>query len=339
MRIAQIATLGTRVRENGSGSIESLVWLLSRELTEMGHEVTVFAADGSEGPFNVVPTLPGTYGSSGAPDDWQLCEWINLSRAIEQSERFDVIHSHNYLWGVPLQRLSRAPMVHTTHVMPGDDDSRLASFYGESCVTAISRYQWSRYPEGSRAVVYHGVDQRLFTFRPEPENYVCYLGRFMAGKGVLTAIATARAIGIPIVLAGPRNDYFHRHVEPLVDDRDVIYIGGIGTARRDQLLGGARAILYPIRDPEPFGLVMVEAMMCGTPVAAIGIGAVPEIVEEGITGFLSCTAEDFPNAVGRALTLDRQTVRQEAEHRFSSHRMAREYAHIYQSLPEKESCR
>ena len=118
MRIAQVATLSTPVRREGSDSIESLVWLLSRELIDMGHEVTVFACAGSEPPGELVATLPGPYARDGSPGNWQLCEWINLCRAVEQSGRFDVLHSHAYLWGLPLEGLSRAPLVHTLHVSP-----------------------------------------------------------------------------------------------------------------------------------------------------------------------------------------------------------------------------
>src|SRR5215468_4168722 len=137
MRIAQVATLATPVRRERSDSIEYLVWLLSRELTRMGHEVTVFAAAGSEVDGELVATLPGPYGTAGSPDDWQLCEWINLCRAVEQSGRFDVLHSHAYLWGLPLQGLARAPVVHTLHVSPYDEEARLWSLFPDARVTAV----------------------------------------------------------------------------------------------------------------------------------------------------------------------------------------------------------
>src|SRR5437660_491301 len=147
MRIAQVATVGTPVRREGGDSIESLVWLLSRELTRLGHEVTVFACAGSEVEGELVATLPGPYGTAGAPDDWQLCEWLNLCRAVEQSGRFDVLHSHAYLWGIPLERLSSTPIIHTTHVLPVDDTARLWAMSPASRVTATSKYQWSSFPE------------------------------------------------------------------------------------------------------------------------------------------------------------------------------------------------
>jgi glycosyltransferase involved in cell wall biosynthesis len=359
MRIAQISTVATPVREHGSGSIETLVWLLGRELTRRGHEVTTFAAAGSEPCGELVATLPGTYGKNGSPGDWQLCEWINLCRAVEESGRFDVLHSHVYLWGLPLDRLARAPMVHTLHVTPYEQEARLWALATVGCVTgpksdeagaspvhgtgnapyfpnvtAISRYQWSAYPEFKPcAVIHHGIDTAQFPFQAQAEDYVCYLGRFLGGKGPLQAVKTARALGLCVKLAGPRSDYFKKHIEPLVDGKSVEYLGFISGPEKSRLLGSARALLYPIQCPEPFGLVMIEAMMCGTPVAAIGLGAVPEIVDEGITG--SCaesSMEDFGQTVMRAMILDRRRVRARAEKRFSCSRMAAEYVQVYERL-------
>src|SRR4030095_419696 len=118
MRTAHVSTLPAPVRRETGGSIESLVWLLTRELVRLGHEVTVFGTNGSEVPGEMVATLPGPYGENGSPGDWHLCEWMNLSRAVAESNRFDVLHSHGYLWGIPLEPLSRAPMVHTLHIAP-----------------------------------------------------------------------------------------------------------------------------------------------------------------------------------------------------------------------------
>jgi glycosyltransferase involved in cell wall biosynthesis len=330
MRIGLISTLSTPVRQEGSDSVESLVWLLSRELTLLGHEVTVFACAGSEVCGELVVTLPGPYGTAGAPDDWQQCEWINLCRAVEQSERFDVLHSHAYLWGLPLERLSRAPMVHTLHVCPYEDEIRLWSLTPAARVTAVSHSQWSAAP-GLRpaAVIHHGVDPAQFTFRDRPEDYVCFLGRFIPGKGPLRAVGVARSLGLRLLLAGPPNDYFRAHVEPLVDGRTVEYVGYVRGAERDRLLGGARALLYPVEAPEPFGLVLAEAMMTGTPVAALAVGAVPEVVEDGVTGCCAAGVEELAALLPRVLHLDRAAVRRQAEERFSARRMAEDYARLY----------
>jgi glycosyltransferase involved in cell wall biosynthesis len=336
MRIGLISTLATPVRPRGSGSVESIVWLLAAELSRLGHNVTVFASAGSDVPGELVETLPGTYGAGGAPQDWQLCEWMNLCRAVEQSARFDVLHSHVYLWGMPLQPLCQAPMVHTLHVCPDEDAACLWARTADACVTAISEYQWSAFPHlKPAAVIHHGVDARQFTFREHAEDYVGYLGRFTPGKGPRAAVDSARALGLRIVLAGPRSEYFEKKIEPLVDGRAVEYIGPVGGMKRDRFLGGARALLYPLQEPEPFGLVPVEAMMCGTPVAAIRRGAVAEIVEEGITGHFSEPDGDFAVTVQRTLTLNRQRVRDRAAARFSAEQMAQGYLAIYQRLLRK----
>src|SRR5260221_8773209 len=147
MRIAQVSTLSSPVRENASGSVEALVWLLTRELIRLGHEVTIFAAGGSESSGELVATLPGPYGTKGSLDDWELCEWVNLCAAVEQSDRFDVLHTHAYLWGIPLQPFSRAPMLHTLHIVPDENPARLWSMRPEARVTAISKHQWSGFPQ------------------------------------------------------------------------------------------------------------------------------------------------------------------------------------------------
>ena len=153
MRIAQIATLCTPVRRDRCGSVESVVWLLSRELSRMGYKVTVFATAGSEpdDECELVATLPGPYGQAGSPDDWQLCEWINLCRAVQESGRFDVLHSHGYLLGLPLQPLSRSPMVHTYHVLPSSDQANSWRLANAPCVTAsLETFSGVLFPHCSR---------------------------------------------------------------------------------------------------------------------------------------------------------------------------------------------
>jgi glycosyltransferase involved in cell wall biosynthesis len=338
MRIAQVATVGTPVLAQGSDSIESLVWLLSREFADMGHEVTVFAAAGSEVPHaRLVATLPGPYGQAGAPDDWQLCEWINLGRALERSGDFDIVHSHAYLWGLPLEGLSRSPMVHTLHVTPYEDQVRLRALFPDACVTAISEFQWSAHRELRPApVIPHGVDPAQFTFREKPGDYVLYIGRFVAEKGPVEAIGIARKMGLRIVLAGPANAYFQEHVAPLVDGKSVVYAGFVKGRERDELFGGAKALVYPVQAPEPFGLVLVEAMMCGTPVAALRLGAVGEIVDDGVTGYSVEHPEEMGTTVTAAMQLDRRKVRERAEARFSARRMARAYLEVYERLLKGE---
>ena len=338
MRIAQIATLSAPVRQETSGSVESLIWLLTRELTRLGHKVTVFGTAGSEANGEVVVTMPGPYARDGALEDWHLCEWVNLCRAVEQSGRFDVLHSHAYLWGIPLQPCSRAPLVHTTHIVPDDDSAKLWAAAPQSYVTALSRHQWSSFPDlKPTAVIPHGVDAAQFSFREKPDEYVLYLGRFTSGKGPLQAIKAAQALGLRLLMAGPENPYFREKIKPLVDGRSVEYVGTVRGAERDRLLGGARALLYPIQYPESFGLVMVEAMLCGTPIAAMRVGAVPEVIEEAVSGCSASISEEFEQAVTKCLSLNRHAIRERAEQRFSPERMARDYANVYAGVCNRKN--
>jgi glycosyltransferase involved in cell wall biosynthesis len=334
MRIAQISTMSAPVRQQSGGSVEALLWLLTRELGRLGHEVTVFATADSELPCGqLVGTLPGPYGHAGSLDDWYLCEWVNLARAVERASDFDVLHAHAYLWSLPLEPLARRPMVHTTHIVPDDNAARLWSMHPRAAVTGLSAHQWSAYPDlKPAAIIPHGLDLTQFTFRAQPDDYLLYLGRFVSGKGPIQAIDISRKLGVRLLMAGPPNPYFREHVKPLVDGNTVEYVGYVAGADRDRLLGGAKALLYPIQYPEAFGLVLVEANLCGTPVAAMRLGAVPEIVEEGVTGFAVNKEQELPEACARCFSLDRALIRKRAEQRFSAERMALEYVRVYQRL-------
>ncbi len=338
MRIAQVSTLAARVRQDAYGSVEALIWLLTKELARLGHEVTVFGVAGSEADGEVVATLPGPYGENDSPDDWHLCEWINLCEAVKQSGRFDLLHSHAYLWGLPLEPVSQAPMVHTMHIVPEEDSARLWTMSPNACVTALSRHQWSAYPQlQPAAVIPHGVDAAQFTMRLKPDDYVCYFGRFEATKGPCQAIAAARAAGVRLLMAGPASPYFREKVQPLIDGKSAEYVGVVKGRDRDNLLGGAKALVYPIQYPESFGLVLVEAMLCGTPVAAIGLGAVPEIIQEGVTGFSVESLTQLSEAIGNCFSLDRRRVRSYAEQKFSVAGMAAAYARVYQEVMARQN--
>jgi glycosyltransferase involved in cell wall biosynthesis len=337
MRIAQISTLSAPVAEDSSGSVEAWLWLLTRELARLGHEVTVFATADSQPSAGVklVATQSGPYGTNGAIDDWQLCEWMNICAAVERSGEFDVLHSHAYLWGIPLTRLSRARLVNTTHIVPDDNMAKLCSAYPEATITAISRQQWSQYPQLAPAtVIHHGVTVEKFPFQETPDGYVCYLGRFVSGKGPRQAIAIAKKLGVKLLMAGPRSAYFREQVEPLIDGQSVEYVGFVKGADRAKLLGGARALLYPIQYAESFGLVLLEAMLCGTPVAAMRLGAVTEVLDEGITGYSVASVDELPGALQKCFGLNRAAVRRWAEARFSVELMAKRYEQFYTRIVE-----
>ncbi len=333
MRIGLISTLCTPVKQEGSDSVETLVWLLARHFHALGHSVTVFATAASEPAGELVAVLPGPYGRNGSPGDWHTCEWINLCAAVQQAARFDILHSHVYMWGLPLSSTIQTPMVHTTHILPDIADCFLRSRFPQACVTGVSQFQWSRTPDlGPAAVIRNGIDPAQFPFEEQPADYLCYLGRLTRSKGVLEAISIARAIGMPLWIAGRRNRFYDEEVSPLVDGESVRFVGHLAGAERSAFLGKARAILYPIQAPETFGLVLAEAMMCGTPVAAMRCGAVPEIVEEGVGGYTGASVEELVAAACKCLTLDRRRVRESVIGRFSAERMGDEYLEFYRSV-------
>lgn len=338
MRIAQISTMASPVRPRDSHSVEQVVWLLSDELVRMGHDVTVFGCAGAETAANF-ETSTGAYAQNGGLSDWHLCEWANLSEAVSRSGDFDVIHSHVYLWGIPLEVFSAVPMLHTLHVQPFADEAILRQRFPQSRVTALSRAQWSDFPElPTLPVVHHGVDARQFTPWMNPEHYVLFLGRLVPGKGVLQAIDAASAGGITLKIAGEPTDYFREQVAPRVDGTRVMYVGPVTGEAQNTLIASARGLVYPIERPEPFGLVLIEAMSCGTPVAGMSLGAVPELVTDGIDGCLAADADGLADALRRAMCLDRRRVFESAAARFSASRMACGYLRLYEQAVKGAAC-
>jgi glycosyltransferase involved in cell wall biosynthesis len=207
----------------------------------------------------------------------------------------------------------------------------LWSRYPDARVLALTRAQWSAYPDlRPYGVVPHGVDPDELAFHPVGGSHACVLGRFIPGKGPVEAITAARAAGLSLVLAGPASDYFDDEVAPLIDGREVRYVGPVPRVDRAEFLGGAGVVLAPFQAPEPFSLVLIEAMMCGTPVVSCAIGAAPEVVDEGVTGFCAHEPLDLPKLLRRALELDRRAVRARAEERFATSRMVADHLALYE---------
>ena len=335
MRIALVAPVAQSVPPERSGSIETVTDLLVRGLVARGHDVTLFAAGSSETPAKLRAIFPEGYHADESLWPWELCELFNLAAAVERASAFDVIHAQaEYApLGLSFARLSPAPVVHTVHHWPTDPEVSLWSHYPEAPFIAVSAAQAQRLAGLTVAgVVHHAVDPAALPFRPDPEDYLLFLGRFTAGKGVLEAIDAARRSEMRLVLAAADNDYYREAVAPLVDGDRVVYRGEVDPAGRAALLGGARALLYPAQSEEPFGLVLAEAMTCGTPVAALDRGAVGELVDDGVTGRAFERLEELVAGIPRIATLDRAQVRARALERFHPDRMVEGYARIYAEL-------
>jgi glycosyltransferase involved in cell wall biosynthesis len=234
---------------------------------------------------------------------------------------------------LPLTRLVDVPLVQTVHYAPSREEVALWSHYREAPFIAISEEQAALLAGlNVIATIHHGLDTDAFAFSDAPRDYLLYLGRFTEGKGVLQAIDVARRTDRRLVLAAPENDYFRTAVAPHVDGDRITYAGEVGHDAKVALLGGAQALLYPVQSAEPFGLVLTEAMACGTPVAALGRGAVREIVEDGVTGGVFPSLDALVEGLPRVIALDRAGVRARAVARFGLSRMIDAYVDVYRRM-------
>jgi glycosyltransferase involved in cell wall biosynthesis len=311
--------------------------LLTEGLVARGHDVTLFATGDSKTAAKLHATYPVGYWHDENMWPWELYEMLNLAAAVERAPDFDVIHyeAAYYPMSLAFARLSTTPIVQTLHHSPSAAEVKLWSRYPEAPFVAISNEQ-ARLLSGLNVVrtVLHGIDTDAFTFREKPEDYLLFLGRFTEGKGVLQAIEIAKRVGMRLILAAAEDEYYREKVAPHVDGRHIVYYGEADFASKVKLYGGARALLYPIQAREPFGLVLAEAMACGTPVAALDRGAVREIVDDGVTGIVFDDLEQMVNELTRVFDLDRRRVHQRAVDRFGVARMVDEYIEVYRQQVE-----
>jgi glycosyltransferase involved in cell wall biosynthesis len=332
LKIAHVGPVATSIPPPKSGSVEQMTALLTDALVERGHEVTLFATADSTTRGSLHATFPHGYWEDEHMWPWELYEMLNLAAAVERAHEFDIIHYEAAYYPISLAftRLCPTPLVQTLHHSPSTAEVALWSRYQEAPFVAISREQ-ARLLSGVNVVatVLHGIDTDRFTFSPHSEDYLLFLGRFTEGKGVLQAIEIARRVGMRLLLAAADEAYYREKVAPLVDGTSVVYFGEADFDAKVRLYGGARALLYPIQAGEPFGLVLAEAMACGTPVAALDRGAVAEIVDDGITGGVFDTIDDLAAGLQRVTALDRRRVRDQAIRRFGARRMAEEYEAVY----------
>jgi glycosyltransferase involved in cell wall biosynthesis len=315
-------------------SIEHLIALLSDELVRRGHDVTLFATGDSETLAELHAEYPHGYDYDDDLWDWRFHEAVNTAAAYERAAQFDVIHSHVHEIALPFTQLVATPTVHTHHIDLDADIAQSYARFPRLHVIAPSRHHAGTLPDRCLAgIVHHGIDVDAFSFEPRGGEYLLFLGRMMPRKGPAEAIQVARATGMRLVLAGPSEEgYFERAVAPLLDGKQIEYVGRVKHDDRNRLLAGAAALLCPLQEPEPFGLVMIEAMACGTPVIAFNRGAVPELIEEGLTGFIVEDEAGAVQAVNRIGQLSRQRIRRRFEERFTAQRMANDYLAVYSEL-------
>jgi glycosyltransferase involved in cell wall biosynthesis len=330
-----VAPVATSVPPPLSGSIETLTALLVDGLVARGHDVTLFATAESRTAATLHATFERGYREDAALWPWELCELFNLSAAVERAASFDLIHyqAEYYPASLAFTKLSATPILQTLHHSPAPAEIALWARYADAPFVAVSKAQ-AVMMAGLHVVgtINHALDMTTFGFSETPQDYLLFLGRFTEGKGVLSAIDIAARTGMRIVLAAQENDYYREAVAPLVDGDRVRYVGEVGHQEKVALLGGARALLYPVQDGEPFGLVIPEAMACGTPVAALARGAVPELVDDGVTGGVFSSEDDLVAGLPSVLALDRKRVRATAERRFGVDAMVDAHVAVYHRL-------
>jgi glycosyltransferase involved in cell wall biosynthesis len=337
MKIAQVAPLYESVPPKCYGGTERVVSYLTEALVEMGHDVTLYASGDSVTQAELRPCCERSLRLDKTSIDPIANHIFMIERVFRESGEFDVVHSHIDYLPFPLWRRMATPRVTTLHGRQDIPD--LQTVYREfrdEPLISISDYQrrplsWANW----QRTVFHGLPEDLYRFRDKPGSYLAFLGRISPEKRVDRAIEIAQGAGIPIKIAAKVDkadtEYFQT-IKHLLDGENVEYIGEISDSEKDDFLGNALGLLFPINWPEPFGLVMIEAMACGTPVIACPCGSVPEIIEPGATGFIIQDTDEAVEAVKEIPGLSRKRCRHTFEQRFTASRMARDYVEAYQQL-------
>ncbi len=338
MRIAQVAPLTESVPPQLYGGTERVVAFLTNELVRLGHDVTLFASGDSQTAARLVSGWPRALRLAGIRHDPLAPHVLMLEEVVRRAHEFDVVHFHISQFHFPLVR--RLPVAHVTTLHGRLDLPELPPLYAEfSDIPVISISDAQRAPlldAGWIGTVYHGLPPELLRFHPGPGRYLAFLGRIAPEKRVDRAIAIATACGLPLRIAAKIDpadrEYFEREIRHLLDNPLVEFIGEIDEHRKDDFLGGAMALLFPIDWPEPFGLVMIEALACGVPVVAFRGGSVPEVIDHGETGFIVSTMADAIDATRHVAGLSRRRCRAVFDRRFGVTRMAEDHLQIYETL-------
>ena len=341
MRIAQVAPLYESVPPQSYGGTERVVSYLTDELVRQGHDVTLFASGDSVTKARLVANCQKSLRLDKNCVD-QLAHHVTMLEQVwKQGAQFDIIHFHIDYLHFPVSR--RLGICHLTTLHGRLDIPDLAPLYREfhdMPVVSISNSQREPLPWLNwRGTVYHGLPEELYSFRESPGTYLAFLGRISPEKRVDRAIEIAERLGMTIKIAAKVDAvdkaYFEDVVKPLLKNPRIDYLGEIGDRQKSEFLGNAYALLFPIDWPEPFGLVMIEALACGTPVIAYRRGSVPEVLQEGETGFIVNGLEDAVRAAQRIPDLSRRRCREVYEERFSASRMARDYLSVYEQLIDR----
>lgn len=333
MKVALLSPIAWRTPPRHYGPWERVVSLITEGLVAKGIDVTLFATGDSitAGKLEYICPYPYEENKEIDPKVW---ESLHIAYLFERAQKFDIIHNNYDFLPLSYSRLVNTPVVTTIH---GFSSSKILPVYQEynrnNYYVSISNAD--RSPDLDYiATVYHGIDMQEFDYNGQSGDYLLYFGRIHPDKGTSEAIAIAQKYGKKLYIAGviQDKDYFNNQISPHIDNKNIIYLGSVGPVKRNELLGGAFALLHPIYFNEPFGLSVIEAMACGTPVIAFNKGSMPEVIKDGETGFLVKNVQEACQKLGEISSLSRQNCRKWVEEQFSQERMVNDYIKLYDKI-------
>jgi glycosyltransferase involved in cell wall biosynthesis len=337
MRIAQVVPLHVAVPPHAYGGTERVVHNLTEALVKLGHDVTLFASGDSKSSAKLVSGIDRAIHFNPEVEA-AAYHSAHLTDVYRQGDQFDVIHSHMDYLTLPFVEMTKTPTVLTLHGrLDQPEFARVFRTYPNANYVSISDSQRRDIPDLNWvATVHHGVDVASFKFYPKRGDYLCFVGRFSPEKRAHVAIEIAKRTGMPLKIAAKWDSkdasYFHTVVEPLLNDPIVEYLGELDEMAKRDLMGKALALILPIDWPEPFGMVFIEALACGTPVITCPKGSVPELLLDGVTGSVRCDVDELVEAVKHVHLISREGCRRYAEQRFDTRRMALEYINVYSQV-------
>lgn len=337
MHIAMLSPIAWRTPPRHYGPWESVASLLTEGLVSRGHDVTLFATADSQTSGTLHAVCPRGYEEDRSliPKVW---ECLHISELFEHADAYDMIHNQFDFLPLTYTGLTTTPVVTTIHGFSSPGILPVYKKYnGKAFYVSIS--DADRAPDLDYIrTIHHGIDISQFDFRPEPDDYLLFFGRIHQDKGTREALNIARACNKKLILAGIIQDrtYYDQYVASHIDNDKVVYIGSAGPAERNRLLGKACALLHPIHFDEPFGLSVIESMACGTPVIAFSKGAMPELIENGKSGFLVNNVDEAIETVARIKEIDRAYCRRHVERHFTADRMINEYIQVYEMILDSE---
>jgi glycosyltransferase involved in cell wall biosynthesis len=341
MKVLHLCPLWHPIAHDAPGGIETLLAQLVAVMPALGYQTTILASGDSRTDAELVAAVPRNVVAGmadGTVAEYAYYEQHQLRLALELAPEFDIVHSHvgSGAWLLSALPELRGRVLHTVHSPVNGDMQWFVRHHPDEWFSTVSEHQARKLREAGAArcrAVHNGIDVGRFTFRPQPDGGLLYIGRMEAVKGPDAAVRVARELGLPLTLAGPivERTFFEREVVPLLDDR-IRYVGVVDHYRKNELFGAAACALLPFRGEEPFGLVAVEAMACGTPVVSFANGALPEIVEPGVTGYLAREEAELAPLVEQAAALDRAAVRARGAARFDIASAAGKYHALYREM-------